>query len=58
MFTRELIENQNIVLPVWHRVSPKEVYQYSPSLADKVALHWSEGVEKVARKLKHAMETD
>lgn len=58
VFTRELIENQNVVLPVWHDVSPKDVYQYSPSLADRVALHWSEGVEEVARKLKHAIEAN
>ena len=58
VFTRELIEKQNVVLPVWHNVTPKEIYEYSPSLADRVALNWSEGVEEVARKLKHAIEAN
>lgn len=58
VFTRELIENQNVVLPVWHDVSAKDIYEYSPSLADRVALNWSTGVEEVARKLKHAIEAN
>ena len=57
VFTRELIEKQNVVLPVWHNVSPEEIYEYSPSLADRVALQWSIGVEEVARKLKIAIES-
>lgn len=58
VFTRELIEKQNVVLPVWHDVLVADIYQYSPSLADRVAVHWSAGVEEVARKLKHAIETE
>jgi hypothetical protein len=58
VFTRELIEKQNVVLPVWHNVSAREIYEYSPSLADRVALNWSAGVEEVARKLKHAIEAN
>lgn len=56
VFTRELIEKQNVVLPVWHNVSAKKIYEYSPSLADRVAVNWDQGVEEVARKLKHAIE--
>lgn len=58
VFTRELIEKQNVVLPVWHNVTAKEIYEYSPSLADRVALNWNLGVEEVARKLKHAIEAN
>jgi len=58
VFTRELIKDQNVILPVWHGVSPKDIYEYSPSLADRVALQWNAGVEEVARKLKHAIEAD
>lgn len=56
IFTRELIENRKVILPVWHGVSKKEIYEYSPALADRVAVNWAEGVEKVASKLKHAVE--
>jgi hypothetical protein len=31
IFTRELIERKNVVMPVWAGVSEKEVYGYSPS---------------------------
>ncbi len=58
VFTRELLEKQNVVLPVWHNVSPADIYEYSPSLADRVALHWVTGIEEVARKLKHAVESE
>lgn len=58
VFTREMIEKQNVVLPVWHNVSPADIYEYSPSLADRVALQWNTGVEDVARKLKQAIEAD
>ena len=56
VFTRELIENQNVILPVWHGVPSKDIYEYSPSLIDRVAFKWSEGAEQVARKLKREIE--
>lgn len=51
MFTREILEKENIMLPVWHNVSVKEVYDYSPKLADKVGLPSSLGVEVLAKRL-------
>lgn len=51
VFTRELIEKQRVILPVWHGVTKEDVYQYSPMLADRVAVQWSDGVDVVARKL-------
>ncbi|NVM20288.1 MAG: toll/interleukin-1 receptor domain-containing protein [Desulfobacterales bacterium] len=58
VFTRELIENEKVILPVWHGVSKKEVYEYSPALADRVAANWNDGVENVARRLKRAVESN
>ena len=40
IFTREMIFNEKIILPIWHNVTKEEVYNYSPSLADTVALIW------------------
>jgi hypothetical protein len=57
IFTREVIQEQNVILPVWHNVSKEEVYEYSPSLADRVALNWNKGVEEVASKLKYEIES-
>lgn len=51
IFTREIIENQNLILPVWHDVTKEDVYAYSPILADRLAVNWSSGIENVGRKL-------
>lgn len=51
VFTRELIEEKKLILPVWHEVTKKDVYQYSPSLADVVAVDSKLGLEEVSRKL-------
>lgn len=31
------VTNEQIVLPIWHNITKKEVVEYSPSLADKLA---------------------
>lgn len=56
IFTREVVEKQRVILPVWHEISAQDVYNYSPILADRVAVQWSLGVEEVARKLLHAID--
>ena len=35
IFTREILEKTNVILPVWHNVGAKEIYDYSPRLADR-----------------------
>jgi TIR domain len=56
IFTREIVERQRVILPVWHEISAQDVYQFSPILADRVAVQWSLGVEEVARKLLQAID--
>lgn len=51
VFTRELIERRDIVLPVWAGVSAREVFEYSPALADRVAARWSDGVTILCEQL-------
>jgi hypothetical protein len=51
VFTREILEEQNVILPVWLNVDVKDVYKYSPRLADKVGLSANLGVHEVARRL-------
>ena len=36
--TAREIEGQKVILPIWHEVSKQDLLQYSPTLADKVAL--------------------
>ncbi len=51
IFTREVLDKENLVLPVWASVSVREVYDYSPSLANRLGIDWSLGLEEVTRRL-------
>lgn len=55
VYTREIIERDNVILPVWHGVTVQQVYEYSPRLADKVGLNSDLGVEELARRLAAAV---
>lgn len=39
LVTKEVNVGEKVVLPIWHEVSKDKVMQYSPSLADKLALN-------------------
>jgi hypothetical protein len=52
VFTREILEQQPIVLPVWVGVTKQEVYDYSPSLLNIKGLDWNSlGEQEVCRQL-------
>lgn len=55
VFTKEIFEKGNILLPVWHEVTAKEVYDYSPWLANIKAADWCEGEDEVVRKLQREL---
>jgi hypothetical protein len=57
IFTRELVEKQKVILPVWHNVTPEQVYEYSPILADRLAVQWTDQIQDVARKLLRAIDS-
>ena len=57
VFTREILENERVILPVWSGVTAKEIYEYSPSLADRVGLNWQLGVDEVCRRLYNNIAT-
>ena len=51
-FSREkLIEEKRLILPVWYEVSKKDIFDYSPSLADRFAAIWEGNADDTARKL-------
>ena len=56
IFTRQILENSNVILPVWCGVTKQQIYDYSPSLLDRLAVRWEEGIEEVLRKLVRAIE--
>jgi hypothetical protein len=51
IFTRELVEERQLILPVRAGVSQRDVYEYSPVLADRLAVDWALGEEEVCRRL-------
>jgi hypothetical protein len=51
VFTRELLENQNLIIPIWANVTQKEIFEYSPTLANRFALIWDGNAEETADKL-------
>lgn len=55
IFTREILQKQQIILPIWHEISKEQVFDYSPRLLDKVGISSSLGVEEVARRVAHAL---
>lgn len=56
IFTRELIENEDFLLPVWNGITKQQVFDYSPTLADRVGVNWNLGAEEVVRKLYRAVK--
>ena len=56
IFTREILEEKQLLLPVWVDVTKEEVYDYSPSLLNVIGLKWNElGEEEVCNKLHRAI---
>ncbi len=46
------MNGHKMILPIWHKVSKNEVLDFSPTLADKVALNSSiNSVEEIAAQL-------
>jgi len=51
------IDNEQIILPVWHNVTKAQVISYSPSLADKLARSTStHTVEEIAAEIASLFE--
>ena len=56
IYTREIIERQQVVLPVWCGVSRQEVYDYCASLPNVTGLDWDKlGSETVCKLLAEAI---
>jgi hypothetical protein len=52
IFTREILQKTNLILPVWYGVTSEDVFAYSPSLLNVKGLNWDQlGEEEVCRKL-------
>ncbi|WP_420212586.1 toll/interleukin-1 receptor domain-containing protein [Burkholderia aenigmatica] len=52
IFTREILEEKGLVLPIWCGVTKKEVYDYSPSLLNVKGVDWNAlGEDEVCRQI-------
>lgn len=51
LIARELFQRQDIILPIWHRVSLSDVMKFSPPMADKKAASSAAGINTVLREL-------
>lgn len=50
------IEGKKVILPIWHNVTKKQVMQYSPMLADKLALSSENmAINEIAKKVCRAL---
>lgn len=58
IFTREIKEKKLIFLPVWYEVDEDEIYEYSPSLLNRVGIKWNLGKDKVIKKLHQVIIDD
>jgi hypothetical protein len=51
LVAREMSEPKDVILPIWHNVSQKEVLNFSPPLADKKAVDSKRGLKVVCAEL-------
>lgn len=52
IFTREILEDNALVLPIWAGVTKEQVYQFSPSLLNVKGIDWNAlGEDEVCRQI-------
>jgi hypothetical protein len=55
---RQNSEGRQLILPVWHGVTRADVLEYSPSLADKVAVESKQGLDHVVNELLKVLQPE
>ena len=45
------VNGQKVILPVWYNVDRGDVAAYSPTLADRIAVRWSDGIDSVVSEI-------
>lgn len=51
-------DTEKFILPIWHNVTREDVLNFSPTLAGKLAVSTSQGIELVAKQVIRAIERD
>jgi len=55
LIARETTSGQKAILPVWHNLDSSLLLQYSPTLADRLAVRSSEGLTRIVDEVKRAL---
>lgn len=59
IFTREILEDSQLVLPIWCGVTKEQVYDYSPALLNVKGIDWTTlGEDEVCRQIYLAVTSD
>ena len=58
LVARQISEERRLILPIWHNLGAKEILNYSPPLADIIALHSSKGVQAICSELVRKLRPD
>lgn len=48
---RQNSSDYNLIIPIWHNIDKSEILEYSPSLADKVAIKSEKGIDYVVQQI-------
>lgn len=51
LVAKEIGSGEKGILPIWHEIDHKGVAEYSPTLADRLAVPSSKGIEEIVRQI-------
>ncbi len=51
VFTREILEKRNLIIPIWAGVTKNQIFEYCPTILDRVGLMWTDGEETIAKRI-------
>ncbi|HEY7769365.1 toll/interleukin-1 receptor domain-containing protein [Longimicrobium sp.] len=51
LVARETVSGEKAILPLWHRLDAKSVAQYSPTLADRLAVRSDQGLSAIVEQI-------
>lgn len=56
LVARQMSGGERVILPVWHNITVQEVLEYSPPLADTLAVNSADGIDKIGNSLLDAIK--
>jgi hypothetical protein len=49
------VETANLVLPIWCGIEKADLYDYSPTLVNRLGVKWERGLQEVVREIHRAL---